>query len=147
MGKTAFFECEASGEISAQGGDGSDSKLASSELELKAEIGLAGIIKAQVDFVKKSTKTNVAHGKFGHAAAQGKFGHAEVHGKNAIAAAFGIEGKVLGELGDWIVCAEWEYKHDEWSIRCVKSAKVDGEFIKPNTWYMLKNGKFVETEE
>jgi hypothetical protein len=161
-----YFECEASGKIDKpKPGKGEDSKIASSKLKLNAEIGLAGIIKAQIDFAKKWAKGNIAQGYCGHAAAQGNCGHAaaqgycghaaaqgdrghaEVHGKDAIAAAFGIEGAALGELGDWIVCAEWEEDVDAWHISSVKAAKVDGEKIKPNVWYKLVGGEFVEAEQ
>jgi hypothetical protein len=41
--------------------------------------------------------------------------------------------------------AEWERdENGEWNIREVKSVKVDGEKIKPDTFYVLQNGEFVE---
>ena len=43
------------------------------------------------------------------------------------------------------VCAEWENESEGWHIKCVKAAAVDGERIKADTWYMLKDGEFVET--
>ena len=65
-------------------------------------------------------------------------------GKESIASAIGIGGKAKGALGCWIVCAEWENKNKGWHIKCVKAAAVDGENIKADTWYMLKDGEFVE---
>ena len=88
-----------------------------------------------------------AQGNCGHAAAQGNYGHAEVDGKEAIAAAFGINGKAKACLGSWIVLAEWELKNDNWHIAAVKTAQIDGEKLKADTWYILKNGKFEEAEE
>ena len=88
-----------------------------------------------------------AQGKRGHAAAQGDEGHAEVGGKEAIAAAFGIEGKARACLGSWIMLAEWKYENGRWHIADVKTAKIDGEKLKPDTWYMLKNGEFEEAGE
>ena len=88
-----------------------------------------------------------AQGNYGHAAAQGNYGHAEVDGKEAIAAAFGINGKAKACLGSWIVLAEWELKNDNWHIAAVKTAQIDGEKLKADTWYILKNGKFEEAEE
>ena len=88
-----------------------------------------------------------AQGYYGHAAAQGDYGHAEVDGKEAIAAAFGINGKAKACLGSWIVLAEWELKNDNWHIAAVKTAQIDGEKLKADTWYILKNGKFEEAEE
>ena len=96
-------------------------------------------------------KGNYGHaaeqGKYGHAAAQGNKGHAEVDGKEAIAAAFGINGKAKACLGSWIMLAEWEIKNGNWHIAAVKTAQIDGEKLKANTWYILKNGKFEEAEE
>ena len=88
-----------------------------------------------------------AQGCRGHAAAQGCRGHAEVGGKDAIAAAFGIEGKARACLGSWIMLAEWKFKDGRWHIADVKTAKIDGEKLKPDTWYMLKNGEFEEAGE
>ena len=88
-----------------------------------------------------------AQGNCGHAAAQGYKGHAEVDGKEAIAAAFGINGKAKACLGSWIMLAEWELKNGNWHIAAVKTAQIDGEKLKADTWYILKNGKFEEAEE
>ena len=87
-----------------------------------------------------------AQGNMGHAAAQGNMGHASVGGKDAIAAAFGIEGKANACLGSWIMLAEWADTSEGWHIKTVKTAKIDGEKLKADTWYMLKNGEFEEVE-
>ena len=87
-----------------------------------------------------------AQGFKGHAAAQGFKGHAAVGGKDAIAAAFGIEGKAKACLGSWIMLAEWVLMGGGWHIKTVKTAKIDGEKLKADTWYMLKNGEFEEVE-
>ena len=88
-----------------------------------------------------------AQGDYGHAAAQGYWGHVAVGGKDAIAAAFGIEGKAKACLGSWIMLAEWELKKGNWHIAAVKTAQIDGEKLKADTWYMLKNGEFEEVDE
>ena len=130
-----FFSCEADGRIDRCN---EDIKIASSELTLKAEIGLVGLIKAQIEYVKKIAKQNFA---------QGYEGHAEVHGENSIAAAFGIDGRVMAErVGAWLTAYEWVYTN-KWDIKDGRCVRVDGEKIKPNVWYKLKNGEFVEVEE
>jgi len=158
-----FFSCEADGRIDRCD---EDSKIASSELTLKAEIGLVGLIKAQIEYVKKIAKQNfaqgdrghaaaqgdsghaVAQGYMGHAVAQGKWGHAEVHGENSIAASFGIDGTAMAEkVGSWLTVYEWEEIDGEWDIKDGKCALVDGKKVKPNVRYKLKNGEFVEVEE
>ena len=82
-----------------------------------------------------------------HAATTGDSAHAEVSGKESIASALGIEGKAKGALGCWIVCAEWENKNEGWHIKCVKAVAVDGEKIKADTWYTLRDGELVEVQE
>ena len=70
---------------------------------------------------------------------------ASVEGKDSIALAFGVESKAKGALGCYIVLAEWtENDNGERELKTVKCHKVDGKTIKPDTWYMLKNGKFTE---
>ena len=190
-GDSRYCEVEQSGEISK---DKDDSKVASQKIKIGAEIGLKGLIEAQVAYVAETCKQatdkiaqgykghaaaqgNYGHaaaqgysghaaaqgnsghaaaqGNYGHAAAQGDYGHAaaqgyrgraEVSGKNAIASAFGIGGKVRAALGSWIMCAEWVYTAF-WHIKDVRAAQIDGEKLKPDTWYMLKGGEFVEVEE
>jgi hypothetical protein len=73
---------------------------------------------------------------------------ATVSGKESVAVSLGIEGKAKGALGCWIVLAEW-YKDGnyDWHKKEVKTACVDGEIIKVDTFYMLKDGNFVETED
>ena len=69
---------------------------------------------------------------------------ATVERKNSIAIATGYQGKAKGSKGSWIVCTE---RDNDNNILCVKAAQVDGEKIKENTFYTLKNGEFVESED
>ena len=69
-----------------------------------------------------------------------------VEGKESIALATGIDSKAKGKIGCFIVLAEWKEINNEYHIVDVKSAKVDGENIKEDTFYMLKDGKFVEVD-
>ena len=62
--------------------------------------------------------------------------------KNSVAIATGYESKVRAPLGAWVVCAEWDKKAEE--ILWIKTAQIDGAKLKANTWYTVKNGKFVE---
>ena len=82
-------------------------------------------------------------GDSSHAATTGYRSHAEANGKNAIAAALGIECRVKGAIGVWLVCAEYT-DDNKYNLLCVRTARVDGESIKPDTWYTVRNGEFVE---
>ncbi|MBQ6765327.1 MAG: hypothetical protein IJP45_09130 [Paludibacteraceae bacterium] len=46
--------------------------------------------------------------------------------------------------GSWIVLAEYDANY---KIKKVVSKQVDGKKILPDTWYKLKEGKFVEQKE
>ena len=46
--------------------------------------------------------------------------------------------------GSWITLTEWEVVNGEYTPVCVKTEHVDGERIKEDTWYRLKNGEFTE---
>ena len=48
--------------------------------------------------------------------------------------------------GSWITLAEWKDINGKYIPVCVKTAKVTGRKIKADTWYMLQDGKFIETK-
>ena len=145
--ESEFAEVEAPDEAETD----DNRKYVTKKLKVGSKMSLKELINAQVeiDFTKAKEEGNgsYAQGYRGHAAAQGECGHAAVGGKDAIAAAFGIEGKAKACLGSWIMLAEWIDKSDGWHIKTVKTAKIDGEKLKADTWYMLKNGEFEEVEE
>ena len=81
-----------------------------------------------------------ATGYQGAASATGYQGAAAADNPTAIAVSWGIEGRAKGVLGAHIVCAEWQ----QGKLICAKMARVDGVVIKPDTYYTLINGEFVE---
>lgn len=127
-----------------------DSKRVGKKISVKAEIGIAGIIKAGVEYIKeqvdweddKATNT----GNKSAATNTGYYSAAIVEGKESIALATGIKSKAKGKIGCFIVLTEWKEINYEYHIVDVKSAKVDGENIKEDTFYTLKDGKFVEAD-
>lgn len=136
-----------------------DSKRVGKKISVKAEIGIAGIIKAGVEYIKeqvdweddkatntgnKSAATNT--GYYSAATNTGDYSAAIVEGKESIALATGIKSKAKGKIGCFIVLTEWKEINNEYHIVDIKSAKVDGENIKEDTFYMLKDGKFVEVD-
>ena len=178
-----FCEVEQSGELSR---DTDDSKVASTKIKIGAEIGIPGLVKAQIEWVKAHTTTEhtdperatagyrgaatvgnsgaatagnrgaatagnrgaATAGSYG-AATAGDCGAATARGKasvgeNGLAVARGNNVRVKGGLGAVLVIAE-ENKSD-YDIKDWSAVLVDGETIKADTFYMLKNGEFVETE-
>lgn len=119
-----------------------DSKRCGKKIAVKAEIGIAGLVKAAVEYtMEKAIPENSEH-------STGKQGAASATGKEGVAAALGIEGKARGALGCWLVLAEWEQdKNNDWHRKDVRCFNVDGETVKPDTFYTLKNGEIVEATE
>jgi hypothetical protein len=51
-------------------------------------------------------------------------------------------------VGCWLVCAEWQRDDTcTWHRIGVQSVRVDGDMIKPDTWYTIKDGTFVPEEQ
>ena len=82
----------------------------------------------------------------GAASNSGYQGAASNSAKEGCAVAMGIDGKAQSSLGGWITICEWAYTDGEYHRINMKTAKVDGKKIKADTFYILKNGKFVEAK-
>ena len=68
-------------------------------------------------------------------------------GEEGFAIATGFESKARGALGCWLVLAEWAEKDGRLHIIDAQCRRVDGNVIKPDTFYQLKGGVFVEWKE
>ena len=62
--------------------------------------------------------------------------------KESVAVSLGAKGRAKGNVGCWIVLAEWDTESRHRID--VKSFYVDGEKVKANTFYVLRNGELVE---
>ena len=138
-------------ELDANDQKSDDSKRVGKKISIKAEIGIAGIIKAGVEYIKDQVnwdddkKSNT--GDRSAATNTGDWSAATVEGKESVAMAIGYNSKAKGSLGCFIVLAEYKELGGKYHIADVKSAKVDGEKIKPDTFYKLINGEFVEADK
>ena len=140
--------------------DGDDTKVACSKLYISAEIGLKGIIEAGVKFIldkvnwkdnkKSNTGDQSAATNTGYRSAATNTGNqsaAEVTGKESIAIVTGKDSKAKGSIGCWIVLTErGEWDGNAYPIKEVKAVRVDGEIIKPDTYYKLINGEVIPCE-
>ena len=151
---------EVVGEGCADNGEQNDTKVCASKLTIGAEIGIPGIVKASIEYIKshidagkeekqegnQSAATNT--GDWSAATNTGNWSAASVSGKESVAMAIGYDSKAKGALGCWIVLGE-QKKDDnyDWHLVDVQSFKVDGEKIKADTFYKLKDGQPKEAEE
>lgn len=150
--KSVYHEVEQSGKLSRSG---DDSKVASSKIKIGARLDIAGLVKAQIEYVKSHTTMEhtdpdratagdsgaATAGYCGAATSRGK----SASGKNGLSVARGNDVRVKGGLGAILVIAE--EKTDNYDIVDWKAVVVDGEKIKADTWYKLENGELVEVEE
>ena len=83
-------------------------------------------------------------GDWAKIASGGDWAQIEMTGERSVAACVGNNGKIKAPMGCWIVLSEWKDVDGKWTPVCVRAAQVDGESIKPDTWYKLRNGEFVE---
>ena len=174
-------------ELDANDQKSDDSKRVGKKISIKAEIGIAGIIKAGLEYIKgqvnwdddkksntgdysaatntgdysaatntgnRSAATNTGNwsaatntGDCSAATNTGDCSAATVEGKESVAMAIGYNSKAKGSLGCFIVLAEYKELGSKRHIVDVKSAKVDGEKIKPDIFYKLINGEFVEVDK
>ena len=122
-------------------GDNSDSKKCTTKIKVETEIGLPGIIKAGVEYIKE--KVDWKNAKESNT---GNWSAATVEGKESVAMSVGIEGKAKASIGSWIVLSEWKKDSNyDWHRIDTKVFSIDGEKMKPDIFYMLKNGKAVES--
>ena len=141
-----FHEVELD-EVSPQRND--DSKVCAKKITIGAELNFFGLAKAHIEWVKSNldkSKDKKSTGDYSAASNTGNRSAASNTGKNGIAIAWGMDSKARGALGTYIVCSEWKIKGCERVLKSAKMHKVDGKVIKPNVWYTLKDGKFVEAD-
>ena len=151
-----------------------DTKICGKVIKIGAELSVAGICKAHFEYVtarcnpansnaagdnesaSAGYRGSASAGESGSASAgywgsasagesgsasAGESGSASA-GENGIACCRG--GKVKGGIGCAICCAELD---DEGNNISICAVIVDGKKIKADTWYTVKNGKFVEVKE
>ena len=155
-GMNRFCEVEGSGDFDKSESD----KVACTKIKIKAEIGIVGLVKAAVEYIKskvdwkdnkesntgyQSAATNT--GYYSAATNTGDQSAAEVTGKESVAIVTGKDSKARGTIGNWLVLTErGEWNGESYPIKEVRAFKVDGVEIKENVFYKLVDGKAVECE-
>ena len=173
MLNSRFAEVEQSGKIDEEE---KSTKVCSSHIKIKAELKLADIINIGVEWLKDITspskvKTNgvlndngdrkkqigssgdsAQIGSSGDSAkigSSGDYAKIDSTGEDSVIMCAGNSSIAKAKVGSWITLAEWKWSDEKKRDVpvCVKTEYVDGENIKADTWYQLKNGKFVEVTE
>jgi len=149
-----------SGYYAQIGSSGYSAKIGSSGYYAKigssgdyAKIGSSGYyakIGSSGDYAKIGSSGDSAKiGSSGGSAQIGSSGYyAKINstGEDSVIMCAGNDSIAKAKVGSWITLAEWVWddKKKRSVPKCVKTEYVDGERIKADTWYQLKNGKFKE---
>ena len=148
-----YAQIGSSGYSAQIGSSGDSAKIGSSGYS--AQIGSSGDsakIGSSGDSAKIGSSGDYAKiGSSGNSAKIGSSGNSaqiDSTGEDSVIMCAGNESKAKAKVGSWITLAEWKWS-DEKNRNvpvCVKTEYVDGENIKADTWYQLKNGKFEVNE-
>ena len=136
-----------------------DSKRVGKRIKIGARLDVAGICKAHFEYVKEHTtceeqgkdNANLSAQDWSSLSAQDWSSLSAQNwsslsaGKNCVLAAFNSKAKA--GMGSLIALATREWIDGEYKITGCKAAVVDGVTLKPDTWYKLVNGEFVEADE
>ena len=124
-----------------------DTKRVGKKIKIGAEIGIPGLVKAFVEYTKAHTTSEHIDPKqatAGDSGAATSRGSVSV-GANGSGLVRGNGIKARGGLGAiLVICVEME---DSYDIADWRAVRVDGKTIKADTWYTLKDGQLIETEE
>ena len=126
---------------------GDDTKRVTKKLHIGAELTLSSLTQAAIKFVfDRATWVDgdKATGCRGAASATGCQGAASATGNESVALSTGYMGRAKAASGSWIVLAE---RDDNGHILGMRCAKIDGEVLKPNIFYTLLDGEFVEAKD
>ena len=137
-----YAKIGSSGDYAQIGSSGYSAKIGSSGDS--AKIGSSGC-SAQIG----SSGDYAQIGSSGDSAKIGSSGYSaqiDSTGDDSVIMCAGNSSIAKAKVGSWITLAEWKWSDEKKRDVpvCVKTEYVDGENIKADTWYQLKNGKFVE---
>ena len=140
-----YAQIGSSGDSAKIGSSGDSAKIGSSGDY--AQIGSSG------DYAQIGSSGDYAQiGSSGYSAqigSSGDYAKIDSTGEDSVVMCAGNKSRAKAKVGSWITLAELEWndeKNRDVPV-CVKTEYVDGENVKADTWYQLKNGKFVEVEE
>ena len=76
----------------------------------------------------------------------GDYAQINSEGEDSVICCAGHGSKVRAKKGSWITLSEWGYSEEKgrYTPKCVKTEYVDGEHIREDVFYMLKDGEFTE---
>ena len=134
IGSSGYYaKIGSSGDYAQIGSSGDSAKIGSSGDS--AKIGSSG------DYAQIGSS-----GDYAKIGSSGYYAQIDSTGEDSVIMCAGNNSIAKAKAGSWITLSEWKW-NDEKNRNvpvCVKTEYVDGQNIKADTWYQLRNGKFVE---
>ena len=153
---SVFAEVEALGEAKTD----DEKKYCTERLKIGNEITFAELVQASIDEGNMEKGYSARIGSSGNSAqigssgdcarigSSGEYARISSEGKNSVVCCAGANSWVKAKKGSWITLSEWGNNDEgEYVPIFVRTMQVDGETIKEDTFYWLKNGEFVEVED
>ena len=151
--------------------DGGSSKVVAKKITVGAEVGIPGLVKAHIEWTReRAQKENAAtsgeessaatsgnwssaatsgyrssaatSGNGSSAATSGEESSAATNHPNGIALACGKNARAKGVVGSYIILTEWD--DEAKTLLSARMERVDGNTVKADTWYTLRNGELME---
>ena len=140
-----YAKIGSSGDYAKIGSSGNSAQIGSSGYS--AQIGSSGNY-AQIGSSGYSAKIG-SSGDYAQIGSSGDYAQIDSTGEDSVIMCAGNNSIAKAKAGSWITLSEWKWNNEKsrYIPTCVKTEYVDGENIKADTWYRLKNGKFVEVED
>ena len=140
-----YAKIGSSGNSAQIGSSGNSAQIGSSGYS--AQIGSSGDY-AQIGSSGYSAQIG-SSGNYAKIGSSGNSAKIDSTGEDSVIMCAGNSSRAKAKVGSWITLAEWKWSDEKKCDVpvCVKTEYVDGENIKADTWYQLKNRKFVEVTE
>ena len=140
-----YAKIGSSGNYAQIGSSGNYAKIGSSGDS--AKIGSSG------NYAQIGSSGNYAQigssGNYAQIGSSGNYAQIDSTGEDSVIMCASNSSRAKAKVGSWITLAEWKWSDEKKRDVpvCVKTEYVDGDNIKADTWYQLKNRKFVEVTE
>ena len=140
-----YAQIGSSGNYAKIGSSGDSAKIGSSGNY--AQIGSSG------NYAQIGSSGNYAQigssGNYAQIGSSGNYAQIDSTGEDSVIMCASNSSRAKAKVGSWITLAEWKWSDEKKRDVpvCVKTEYVDGDNIKADTWYQLKNRKFVEVTE
>ena len=146
-------------------------KYCTKKLKIGAKLSLGEMIKASLEFIGEKSIEPASSGYYSQLASSGDnsqlassgdysrlassgdrsrlassgdYSQLASSGNNSAVANIGINGMAKAAKYSWITLAEHCWEDGLLKLKCVNTEQVDGDRIKPDTWYKLQDGEFKE---